>query len=112
MLEHLPRDTLRPMLSEWHRVLRPGGHLVVELPSFDDVIAEYLDSDDRDHTETLLRYIFGSQRFDSDYHYWGWNEERLSELLEDCGFVDITRKPATDNHADEAPCMRIEVTAT
>jgi len=112
MIEHLPKDALRPMLSEWNRVLETGGHLAVELPAFDDVVVEYLDSDDAKYTDTLLRYIFGSQRFDSDYHYWAWNEERLGELLEECGFVDVTRKPATDNHADEAPCMRIEATAT
>jgi predicted SAM-dependent methyltransferase len=112
MIEHLPRDDLRPMFSEWCRVLQPGGHLVVELPDLDGVVAEYLDSEDPEYTETLLKYIFGSQRFDSDYHYWGWNEDRLGELLEDCGFKRIVRKPATDNHADEAPCMRIEAIAT
>jgi ubiquinone/menaquinone biosynthesis C-methylase UbiE len=112
MIEHLPRDALRPMLTEWHRVLQPDGRLVVELPAFDGVVAEYLDTENPEYTETLLRYVFGSQRFDSDYHYWGWNEKRLARLLNECGFVDVTRKPATDNHADEAPCMRIETIAT
>lgn len=112
MVEHLPKDALRQMLVEWNRVLQPGGQLVMELPAFDDVVAEYLDTDDPERTETLLRYVFGSQRFDSDFHYWGWNKKRLSGLLENCGFTNISQEPATDNHAEEAPCMRIESMST
>jgi hypothetical protein len=41
------------------------------LPSSNDIITEYLDTDDRKYTGTLLRYIFDSHRLDSDYHYWG-----------------------------------------
>jgi predicted SAM-dependent methyltransferase len=111
MVEHIPRNELPRMVSEWHRVLEPGGLLVLELPAFDDVVAAYLETDDEEYTETLLRYVFGSQRFQSDYHYWGWNESRLGDVLRANGFENVTRKPATDSHAEEAPCMRIEAFA-
>lgn len=108
MVEHIPRDTLPIMLSEWQRVLESGGELIIELPDFDNVVEEYLVTDDPEYTETLLRYVFGSQRFESDHHYWGWNVDRLEDLLEAHGFEDVNRKPAEDGHAEEAPCMRVE----
>jgi SAM-dependent methyltransferase len=111
MIEHVPRNELPRMVAEWARVLESGGRLVLELPAFDDVVTAYLETDDGEDTETLLRYVFGSQRFESDYHYWGWNESRLGAVLRANGFEDVTRKPATDSHADEAPCMRIEAVA-
>jgi len=111
MIEHVPRNELPRMVAEWARVLESGGRLVLELPAFDDVVTAYLETDDGEDTETLLRYVFGSQRFESDYHYWGWNKSRLGAVLRANGFEDVTRKPATDSHADEAPCMRIEAVA-
>jgi predicted SAM-dependent methyltransferase len=112
MIEHIPRHSFTDMLTEWKRVLRPGGTLVAELPDFDGVVKAYLETDDPEYTDTLLRYVFGSQRFESDVHYWGWNEERLGKVLHEHGFEDISNLDATDSHADEAPCMRLEATAS
>lgn len=33
VLEHIPRDELLPLLDEIHRVLRPGGRLIVHVPN-------------------------------------------------------------------------------
>lgn len=108
MVEHIPPNTLNEMFQEWKRVLKPGGKLVMELPDFDNVVREYLEVGDPEREQVLLRYVFGSQRFETDHHYWGWNYERLRSILIDIGFQDIRKKKATDNHAEEAPCFRIE----
>lgn len=110
MVEHIPTRTIDRMLVEWNRVLQPGGTLVLELPDFDGVVETYLDADDPDKIELLLKYVFGSQRFESDYHHWGWNFERLSDRIERAGFDQVERKPPQDYHAQEAPCMRLEAT--
>lgn len=111
MIEHIPPTTVDRMLVEWNRVLQPGGTLVLELPDFDGVAEAYLDADDPDKVELLLKYVFGSQRFESDYHHWGWNFERLGARIKRAGFDRVERKPPQDYHAEEAPCMRLEATA-
>lgn len=108
MVEHVSKNSAIEMFAEWHRVLEDNGKLIIELPDFDNVIREYLNENDDEREKLLLKYIFGSQRFDSDFHYWGWNFERLENELHNQGFKNIERKDATDNHTDEAPCLRVE----
>ena len=108
MLEHTSKSSAIDMFAEWYRVLEIDGKLVVELPDFDNVLKEYLRESDNEREDLLLKYIFGSQRFDSDFHYWGWNFERLREELHKQGFRRVERKEAIDNHTDEAPCLRVE----
>lgn len=110
MIEHIPPTTVDRMLVEWNRILQSGGTLVLELPDFDGVVEAYLDADDPEEVELLLKYVFGSQRFESDYHHWGWNFERLSGRIERAGFDRVERKPPKDYHTEEAPCMRLEAT--
>lgn len=108
MVEHISYPDLEAMLSEWHRVMEPGAMLIIELPDFDRVVEEYLETTDPERTEVLLQYVFGSQRFESDIHYWGWNYSRLKDKLEEKGFVNVEQKQAQDYHSDTAPCLRIE----
>jgi ubiquinone/menaquinone biosynthesis C-methylase UbiE len=45
MIEHLPPPELGPALVEWHRVLKPGGRLVIRCPNFELYVKEFLESD-------------------------------------------------------------------
>jgi predicted SAM-dependent methyltransferase len=105
VIEHLSRHDLPRALKDWHRVLSPGGKLVIEYPDFDELVKKYLDGDERQ-----LDGIFALQRFQGDYHLFGYNFKRLKRLLESSGFTDIRQEDPQDYHAiiEEWPCIRIE----
>ena len=103
VVEHLPRLHLPPTLLNWNRVLTPGGTLIIECPDFDESVNKYLQGEQKQ-----LDAIFGHQRFEGDYHLFGYNFERLKLLLEEAGFVNIRERPAADYHARNWPCFRVE----
>jgi ubiquinone/menaquinone biosynthesis C-methylase UbiE len=103
VIEHLPRHDLPKALKEWRRLLIPSGRLIIECPDFDELVSRYLDGD-----EKQLDGIFALQRFPGDYHYWGYNIERLRRMLERYGFTNVESKPPQDYHVNEWPCIRVE----
>jgi len=105
VIEHLPRHNLQPALRDWHRVLNPGGKLIIECPDFDEIAKLYLAGN-----EKQLDGIFGLQRFEGDYHLFGYNKTRLSTILERAGFANIENKPPQDYHSIEWSCLRVECT--
>ncbi|OGW39028.1 MAG: hypothetical protein A2Y97_02325 [Nitrospirae bacterium RBG_13_39_12] len=102
-IEHLPRHDFEKALEEWYRILKPGGQLVIECPDFDEIVKNYLKGD-----EKQLDGIFGLQRFEGDYHLFGYNIKRLTDLLKKCGFAEVLERPPKDYHKKEWPCLRIE----
>ena len=103
VIEHLPRLKAEQVLTYWYGLLKPDGLLVLECPDFDRAVTEYLNgADDR------LGNIFGLQRFPNDYHLWGWNDKRLSEMLKSIGFVSVEFCVAQDYHTKDEPCIRLE----
>lgn len=99
----MPRHNLPEAFEEWRRILKPEGCLIIECPNFDEIVRKYLEG-----AEEQLDGIFGLQRFEGDYHYFGYNFKRLSKMLRECGFLRIVKKDARDYHAKEVPCIKIE----
>lgn len=102
-IEHFPRHNLPQVLEEWHRVLVPGGKLIIECPNFDEAVKRYIGDDNK-----MLDSIFGLQRFPGDAHLWGFNFGRLKKLLDQVGFKDIQRDEPQDYHTESEPCLRVE----
>lgn len=105
VIEHLPRHHFRKTLLNWLRVLTPGGTLIIECPDFDESVSRYVQGEDKQ-----LDAIFGHQRFEGDYHLFGYNLKRLSSLLKNAGFVNILEGTPRDYHAKDWPCIRVECT--
>jgi predicted SAM-dependent methyltransferase len=103
LIEHISHKRIRRTLREWHRVLKPGGKLVLECPHLDLTIKEYLAGN-----EERLINIFGQQRAHGDAHLYGFNPQRLRRLLEETGFVDIHETPPKSSQSLDEPSFRME----
>jgi predicted O-linked N-acetylglucosamine transferase (SPINDLY family)/predicted SAM-dependent methyltransferase len=93
VLEHfhyLLNDELTSALKEWHRVLEPGGELMVSVPNLQVICSLYVDPrtppSDRYH---LMRMIFGGHLDEYDVHKVGFDQDILGMYLKNAGFRDL-----------------------
>ncbi len=94
ILEHLDyKEEIDQALSEWFRVLTPGGRLKVSVPDMDILCQMFLARDQLDVQQRfqIMRLIFGGHEHEWDYHMVGLNEDILSVYLTNAGFVELTR---------------------
>ncbi|MFO1320562.1 MAG: methyltransferase domain-containing protein [Burkholderiales bacterium] len=84
---------LQDTLTEWCRVLRPGGRVSISVPDMEIlaemfVLKEKYTPDDR---FMIMRMLFGGHVDQYDYHVVGLNEEFLSMYLSASGFCNLKR---------------------
>lgn len=93
VLEHFHLWETHDVLSEWVRVLKPGGQLVIEVPCLDKVIEFFRQG------ETNLRYtlypLFGdpTHRSEAMMHKWCFSRSLLEEFMRD-HLVDVKEEVA------------------
>jgi SAM-dependent methyltransferase len=79
VVEHM-RDPVAE-LSEWRELLRPGGHLAIEVPNVDDALVRY----------------WGVEAFDRFYwqkaHYFNYSHRTLTMVLRMAGFEGVQTIP-------------------
>jgi predicted SAM-dependent methyltransferase len=92
VLEHLGFDDVPRALAEWHRVLAPGGRLMVSVPDLAKLgpalAHPQLTSDAR---QQIIAMIYGGQTDPHDFHKWGFTAESLGRYLKNAGFAEIMR---------------------
>lgn len=94
VLEHFDyMGELAATLTEWYRVLTPGGKLYVSVPDLDTLAGLILDKENLVGEERffVMRMIFGGHIDAYDHHAVGLNEEFLSDFLGEAGFVNLWR---------------------
>lgn len=94
VVEHFDyRDQLVLTLTEWHRVLIPGGTLFVSVPDLDVLARFFVDRELLSMPDRFLamRMLFGGHTDKHDYHLVGLNEEFLTGYLNAAGFIDMRR---------------------
>ena len=89
ILEHFPTTETESVLAEWHRVLAPGGALVVRVPNM-TALAHALIAGSPDPA-LIIRNIYGGHRWGPggcyDTHHTGWTPAMLESLLDRAGFT-------------------------
>lgn len=95
VLEHIERWDAPDTLREWHRLLKHGGKIAIELPELYKCCRMLLNGADPDNSKGALRAIYGdpSAREPRMMHRWCWSEEELKRELETAGFIKIRMVP-------------------
>jgi len=95
VLEHFYEWEAADVLREWQRVLKPGGLLVLELPSMDKIIVYLLDCLQKQGGKINMQMswwgMYGDPRYQDPVmvHRWGYTKQMLRSLLEAVGFVSV-----------------------
>jgi predicted SAM-dependent methyltransferase len=93
VLEHFPdkpflnqRTTWRDVLVDWHKSLRKNGILRISVPDLKVVCERYLKTKD---LLEIKSFLYGGQKYDYDYHFYGWDFILLKSKLEEIGFTNV-----------------------
>lgn len=99
VLEHFHEWEAPNVVQEWQRVLKPGGLLVLELPSMDKIVAYLMDcvksQDGKINMQRSWWGMYGDPRYHDPVmvHKWGYTKAMLRTLLQSVGMVDIQAAP-------------------
>lgn len=89
VLDHLSRNgEVDKALSEWYRVLKPGGVLRVAVSDFEAIVKLY---NDGMKLESLWGAIVGGQKTEYDQHKCVFDFLTLREHLERSKFIEVKR---------------------
>lgn len=112
--EHFYRWEVDTVMKEWHRLLKVGGKLVLELPDLIKCCENVLNGftvGGKDPDQNGMWGLYGDPRDADPYmnHRWAWSPKTLRHFLKMHGFTDIIDAetqwhPAGRIHRD----MRIE----
>jgi predicted SAM-dependent methyltransferase len=91
VLEHMDyQGELQSALSQWLRVLKPGGVAEISVPNLEAlsrlILNKELSADRHFH---VMRIIFGGHLHPNDYHQVGFTPAILSDMLLAAGFINI-----------------------
>ena len=89
MLEHLGKYEVPKVLTEWHRVLKPGGVLRLNLPDLEWSMTQWLRTPEEQRWGWALDTIYGLQTHDGEYHKTGFTVTRAEQLMEAAGFAQV-----------------------
>ena len=87
---YLDEDEATTAVTEWRRVLKPGGVLRIAVPDFASIVRYYVEHGD---IRPLQRLVTGYYKSKDAviYHRAVYDERSLSRLLNSCGFEHVRR---------------------
>ncbi len=91
IIEHFPYAGIGDVLAEWHRVLKPGGSILIITPNLGYIAHGYTEGW-MEYTEARNR-LYGGQDYRGNFHYTMFDSTALRMALTDAGFrnaADVT----------------------
>jgi len=88
MLEHISRHIYKDILKLWYNILKKEGTLRISVPDLYSLAKYYVENKNIDEVRGC---IYGGQRNEYDYHYFGYDFDSLKKDLEELGFKDVKR---------------------
>ncbi len=85
VLEHFCHRAVRQVLTEWVRVLKPGGKIRLAVPNFEEVATLYL----KGAAVNVQGYVMGGHNDGDDWHGCIFDRESLTEEMIECGLERI-----------------------
>jgi predicted SAM-dependent methyltransferase len=82
VLEHFEKAKTQSIVSEWVRILKPGGMIRLSVPSLENLIKIYEITGDMEY---IIGPLMGGQTYAQNYHYNMFDKKRLTEYLENAG---------------------------
>jgi SAM-dependent methyltransferase len=93
VLEHVPDADVVLALTSCRRALRPEGILEVYVPDLPWMMRRFLRAGSQGEKWSLwLRWLYGSQEHEGQYHRTGFSVKRLVDCLIAAGFRSVTAK--------------------
>ena len=106
LIEHFYVWEAPDVVSEWHRVLRPGGKIVLECPDLVKTVKHMYEGRGEPHLTMWPLYGDPSHMDPLMCHKWGYTPDSLAKLLDYVGFKGIAEEPA-QFHMKDVRDMRI-----
>ncbi len=101
VIEHFYVWEVAPVLSEWIRVLKPGGKLIVECPNLENAAREFLKNADAAamggvEGQRSMWVFYGDPAWRDPLmiHRWGYTPNSLAAVLHSVGLVNVGRECA------------------
>ena len=98
VLEHFLPFEVAQVLTDWRRVLKPGGLLVLEMPCFDKIMRHFAHQmlDGKPVGDEWKRGLYGDTRYRDEkmLHRWCYGVQELGDLLYEMGFEDVKLEKA------------------
>jgi predicted SAM-dependent methyltransferase len=87
VLEHISHTKIMETLQGIFRVLKKDGKFYVSVPDMDVLCHTFINPlASPDQKLHIMAMIFGGQIDEFDFHYFGWNEQFLTNFLWQVGF--------------------------
>jgi predicted SAM-dependent methyltransferase len=92
VLEHVKKIKILDTLKGVRRVLKTGGKFYISVPDLDILchtfIGPFATTQVKNH---ILGMMFGGQIDENDFHFFGYNQEILFDLLKQAQFTSASR---------------------
>jgi len=89
LIDHMKKEEFILVLTEWKRVLKPGGKLIIDVDDRQKQAEILTGAKTAAEIEWALRLIYCDHAREGRTHWWGYTPMYLKALLENAGFTHL-----------------------